>query len=141
MGRSNSPELEAEMQKLVSERDSLAEEVCSLESNYSNLFKLYEKMRENCIQLKATEDAFRQEIAEQGRKYADLYALYSDLLNDAQQKLNAADSEMQRVVRENEEKTLGIRLTLKKAQVQNRTLTDALDSKVNDYVEVSKIQE
>lgn len=52
VGRSNSPEMEAEMMRMARERDSLADEVKSLESNYSNLFKLYEKMRENCVQLK-----------------------------------------------------------------------------------------
>lgn len=47
------PESEAELIRLTRERDSIADEVRSLESNYSNLFKLYEKMRENCVQLKA----------------------------------------------------------------------------------------
>lgn len=48
-----SPMDQKEFLKLTQERDQLADEVGSLESNYSNLFKLYEKMRENCLQLKS----------------------------------------------------------------------------------------
>jgi len=153
VGRSYSPELESEMVRMARERDSLSEEVKSLESNYSNLFKLYEKMRENCVQLKvgsaelkihfihfqAIEDHLRLEISDQSQKYSSLYTLYSDLLNDAQDKLNSADAEVQRIMRESEERSLGIRLSLKKAQVQNQTLSAALESKTRENEELNKI--
>lgn len=47
--RSFSPNLLAEVTK---ERDTLREEYGQLENSYSDLFKRYEKMRENCVILK-----------------------------------------------------------------------------------------
>jgi hypothetical protein len=47
--RTFSPDLVAELTK---ERDSLRDEFGQLENSYSDLFKRYEKMRENCVLLK-----------------------------------------------------------------------------------------
>uniref|UniRef100_A0A915E6P9 Transforming acidic coiled-coil-containing protein C-terminal domain-containing protein n=1 Tax=Ditylenchus dipsaci TaxID=166011 RepID=A0A915E6P9_9BILA len=136
--RSNSPESEKEMLRLTQERDSLADEVRSLENNYSNLFKLYEKMRDNCLQLKTTE-VLRKDVSDQSKKYNSLYILYNELLNNAQEKLHGADMEIKRIDKENEDKTLGIRLSLKRAQIQIKTLETALQSKNKENEELNKI--
>jgi len=128
-----------EINRISSERDTLTGEVRSLEENYSNLFRLYEKMRMNCLNSKETEDALRNELAEQTRKYSSLYAMYSELLIEAQRKLEEANAEVIRIERENEEKTLGTRLALKRAQIRNDSLENALQSKIKENEELNKI--
>jgi hypothetical protein len=53
--RTFSPDLLVELGK---ERDSLREELAQLENSYSDLFKRYEKMRENCVLLKNVSEFF-----------------------------------------------------------------------------------
>lgn len=48
----------SEINRLIREKDLLSEEIRSLEVNYSNLFKLYEKMRENCVLLKMVSNKY-----------------------------------------------------------------------------------
>ena len=53
--RTFSPDLAVEIGK---ERDALREELAQLENSYSDLFKRYEKMRENCVLLKNVSGIF-----------------------------------------------------------------------------------
>lgn len=134
-----SPMDQKEFVKLTQERDQLADEVGSLESNYSNLFKLYEKMRENCLQLKSTEETLRNDLAEQSKKYNSLYNLYIELLNSANEKLQSADEELKRIEQENDKKSLGIRMALKKAEIKVESLESALQVKIKENEELNKI--
>lgn len=47
-----SPQEQQNFQQLIRERDSLRDDLNSLENNYSELFKRYERMRENAASLK-----------------------------------------------------------------------------------------
>ncbi|KAI1726653.1 transforming acidic coiled-coil-containing protein (TACC) domain-containing protein [Ditylenchus destructor] len=134
-----SPMDQKEFLKLTQERDQLADEVGSLESNYSNLFKLYEKMRENCLQLKSADETLRNDLAEQSQKYNSLYNLYIELLNSANDKLLSADEELKRIEEENDKKSLGIRMTLKKAEIKVESLESALRVKIKENEELNKI--
>ncbi|KAL7075550.1 hypothetical protein ACQ4LE_005037 [Meloidogyne hapla] len=50
--RNGYPLSPGQVDDLTRERNSLREDIATLESNYADLFKRYEKMRENCVLLK-----------------------------------------------------------------------------------------
>ena len=94
---------------------------------------------------KKVEDALRNELDEQAVKYKSLYSMYTELLYEAKMKLSkfkhnyfiyllkfilSAEEEIKQIEQEHEEKTLGIRLALKRAEIHNRSLEVALQSKV-----------
>ncbi|KAH7731860.1 cytochrome c oxidase subunit 2 [Aphelenchoides avenae] len=136
--RALSPENLAEITK---ERDSLREEMKEQENSYFDLLKRFEKLRETCTTLKANEENLKKAAEEGARMYGELMAKYAHLTSHANEQLESASAEIDRMQREFEENTVGLRLKLKQKEV----LVNSLQSKVtileNENVELRTISE
>uniref|UniRef100_A0A183BJ80 TACC_C domain-containing protein n=1 Tax=Globodera pallida TaxID=36090 RepID=A0A183BJ80_GLOPA len=125
--------------KLMREKDALSGEINSLEENYSNLFKLYEKMRLNCVNLKEVEQSLRVELDGLGQKYGALHKMYTELLVEAQKKLEDANEELRHSDKEHVQKTMALRLALKRAQIRLGSVEKALELKNKENAELHDI--
>ncbi|KAL3102820.1 hypothetical protein niasHS_000778 [Heterodera schachtii] len=125
--------------KLVRENYALNGEINSLEDNYSNLFKLYEKMRLNCVNLKEVQQSLNTQLEQADRKYGALHKMYMELLVEAQKKLKDANDALRNAETEHEQKTLSIRMALKRAQIRIGSLETALELKNKENAELHSI--
>uniref|UniRef100_A0A914H0H3 Transforming acidic coiled-coil-containing protein C-terminal domain-containing protein n=1 Tax=Globodera rostochiensis TaxID=31243 RepID=A0A914H0H3_GLORO len=117
------------MNDLISERDTLRDEIAQLENSYSDLFKRYEKMRENCVLLKNSEDELKNIVEEDAAKYERLMARYQELRESAADQLNQANLEIQRMSKQHDDNTLGLRCRLKMNDAQLQTLNKTIQGK------------
>ncbi|CAK5041563.1 unnamed protein product [Meloidogyne enterolobii] len=139
--RNGYPLSPGQVDDLTRERNSLREDVATLESNYADLFKRYEKMRENCVLLKNSEEELKNAQVEEATKYENLLGKYKELRDTADFQLNQANLEIQRIIKQHEENTLGLRCRLKMNETQIQTLNLTIQGKDKQIDELNKMVE
>ncbi|KAL3108622.1 hypothetical protein niasHT_015544 [Heterodera trifolii] len=129
------------MNELITERDTLRDEFAQLENSYSDLFKRYEKMRENCVLLKNSEDELKSTVEEDNVKYERLLARFHELREAAAHQLDQANLEIQRMTKQHEDNTLGLRCRLKMNDAQLQTLGKTIQGKDDEIKELKAMCE
>ena len=127
------------MVELIKERDSLKEELRDLENSYSDLFKRYEKMRENGVLLKNGVESLTQSLEDERVKYERLASIYSELRESAANQLNSANYELQQVSKEHEDNTLNLRCRLKRYESEINSLNLTIKGKDAQIEELNKL--
>ncbi|KAL7075606.1 hypothetical protein ACQ4LE_005032 [Meloidogyne hapla] len=139
--RNGYPLSPGQVDDLTRERNSLREDIATLESNYADLFKRYEKMRENCVLLKNSEEELKNTLVEEAAKYERLLGKFKELRDTADAQLNQANLEIQRIIKQHEENTLGLRCRLKMNETQIQTLNLTIQGKDTQISELNKMVE
>jgi hypothetical protein len=75
------------VEKAIAERDSLRKEFKDLELGYSVLFKRYEKLRDECVVSKNTEEQLQGSLEEERQKYEHLLDRFRELRQSAASEL------------------------------------------------------
>ncbi|KAH7721871.1 cytochrome c oxidase subunit 2 [Aphelenchoides avenae] len=140
-GREFSPDQEADIVRLTRERDAALEDNRSLDGVYSDLLRRYEKLRVNSVAMKANEETFRKAAEDMAVKYAKLMTTFRELHEDAQHKLQEANTYIAKLEKKHTEDTLGLRMNVKKAESRIKTLEATIATKVNENEELHKICE
>uniref|UniRef100_A0A0R3S129 TACC_C domain-containing protein n=1 Tax=Elaeophora elaphi TaxID=1147741 RepID=A0A0R3S129_9BILA len=117
--------------QLIKERDQLAEEVNSLETSYSDLFRRYEKLRQTSVEIKRNEDSVKSASEELARRYALLAEKFEMLRRNAEEQLDLANNEIERLIKQHEADTLGLRLKVKHQESKIDSLTVSLEARVS----------
>lgn len=134
------------LSNVTKERDVLREELRTvttelreLENSYSDLFKRYEKMRENCVLLKNSEESLKKTAEDDQAKYERLAQMYSELRASAANELEKANLELERVQKQHEENTLNLRCRLKRNESEINALNMTIQGKDNQIDELNKL--
>uniref|UniRef100_A0A183BPR3 TACC_C domain-containing protein n=1 Tax=Globodera pallida TaxID=36090 RepID=A0A183BPR3_GLOPA len=97
-------------------------------------------MRLNCVNLKeVVEQSLRAELDGLGQKYGALHKMYTELLVEAQKKLEDANEELRHSDKEHVQKTMALRLALKRAQIRLGSVEKALELKNKENAELHDI--
>jgi len=131
-----SPDAVSEVMK---ERDHLRNELRELENSYSDLFKRYEKMRENCVLLKNSEEMLKKNAEDEAAKYEQLLSMFNELRETAKNELDRANMELVRVDKQHEENTLNLRCRLKRCDAEINALQLAIQGKDNQVEDLNKL--
>nr|CAD2172709.1 unnamed protein product [Meloidogyne enterolobii] len=119
-----------QVEELTGERNEIRE----LENNYDDLFKRYETIREHCVRLKNSEKELKNSLAEEATKYEELKDI-------ADSQLHQANLEIQKIKKEHEENTLGLKYRLKMKETYIQTLNLTIQGKDNQIDELNKLVE
>nr|CAD2171668.1 unnamed protein product [Meloidogyne enterolobii] len=90
----------------VKELNGERNEIRELENNYGDLFKRYETIREHCVRLIESKEELKNNLAEETTKY-------EELRESADSQLTKANLKIQKIKKEHEENTLGLKYRLK----------------------------
>ncbi|VDK23251.1 unnamed protein product [Anisakis simplex] len=115
---------------LMKERDQLAEDVNSLETSYGELFRRYEKLRQTSIDIKNNEDRAKKQSEEMAQRYALLIEKFDMLRKNAEDQLDLANNEIDRMMKQHEDDTLTLRLRVKQLETKVESLNVNLEAKV-----------
>jgi len=124
---------------MIKERDQLRDELRELENSYSDLFKRYEKMRENCVLLKNSEELLKKNAEDESAKYEHLANMFSELRDTDANEIEKANMELARVEKQHEENTLNLRCRLKRYESEISALTMTIQGKENHIEELNKL--
>uniref|UniRef100_A0A1I7VR09 TACC_C domain-containing protein n=1 Tax=Loa loa TaxID=7209 RepID=A0A1I7VR09_LOALO len=127
--------------QLLKERDQLAEEVNSLETSYSELFRRYEKLRQTSVEIKRNEDIVKSASEEMARRYSLLVEKFEMLRRNAEEQLDLANSEIERLIKQHEADTLGLRLKVKHQESKIDSLTVSLEARQKELESMTAIFE
>ncbi|KAI1731697.1 transforming acidic coiled-coil-containing protein (TACC) domain-containing protein [Ditylenchus destructor] len=134
------------LSNVAKERDELREELKAvttelreLENSYSDLFKRYEKMRENCVLLKNSEESLKKNSEDDLAKYERIVQMYSELRASAANELQKANHELERIEKQHEENTLNLRCRLKRNESEINALNMTIQGKDNQLDELNKL--
>ncbi|EJW84045.1 cytochrome c oxidase subunit 2 [Wuchereria bancrofti] len=127
--------------QLLKERDQLAEEVNSLETSYSELFRRYEKLRQTSVEIKRNEDSVKSASEEMARRYSLLAEKFEMLRRNAEEQLDLANNEIERLIKQHEADTLGLRLKVKHQESKINSLTVSLDARQKELESMTAIFE
>ncbi|VDK82451.1 unnamed protein product [Litomosoides sigmodontis] len=127
--------------QLLKERDQLAEEVNSLETSYSELFRRYEKLRQTSVEIKRNEDSVKSASEEMARRYSILVEKFEMLRRNAEEQLDLANNEIERLIKQHEADTLGLRLKVKHQESKIDSLTVSLDARQKELESMTAIFE
>ncbi|CAG9537798.1 unnamed protein product [Cercopithifilaria johnstoni] len=127
--------------QLLKERDQLAEEVNSLETSYSELFRRYEKLRQTSVEIKRNEDNVKSASEEMARRYSLLVEKFEMLRRNAEEQLDLANNEIERLIKQHEADTLGLRLKVKHQESKIDSLTMSLEARQKELENMTAIFE
>uniref|UniRef100_A0A915PFP8 Transforming acidic coiled-coil-containing protein C-terminal domain-containing protein n=1 Tax=Setaria digitata TaxID=48799 RepID=A0A915PFP8_9BILA len=127
--------------QLIKERDQLAEEVNSLETSYSELFRRYEKLRQTSVEIKRNEESVKNASEEMARRYAILAEKFEMLRRNAEEQLDLANNEIERLIKQHEADTLGLRLKVKHQESKIDSLTVSLEARQKELESMTAIFE
>uniref|UniRef100_A0A915CAQ5 Transforming acidic coiled-coil-containing protein C-terminal domain-containing protein n=1 Tax=Parascaris univalens TaxID=6257 RepID=A0A915CAQ5_PARUN len=126
---------------IVKERDQLAEDVNSLESSYADLFRRYEKLRQTSIDIKSNEERTKKDAEEIARRYGVVTEKLEMLRQNAEEQLDLANSEIDRILKQHENDTLALRLKVKQLESKNETLAISVEAKQREIDEMTVLFE
>ncbi|VDM47350.1 unnamed protein product [Toxocara canis] len=126
---------------LVKERDQLVEEVNSLEAIYADLFRRYEKLRQTSIDIKNNEEQAKKHSEELSQRYAVLVEKLEMLRKNAEEQLDLANNEIDRIIKQHETDTLALRLKVKQLESKNEALTVSIEAKQREIDEMTVLFE
>ncbi|VBB27045.1 unnamed protein product [Acanthocheilonema viteae] len=127
--------------QLLKERDQLAEEVNSLETSYGELFRRYEKLRQTSVEIKRNEDSVKSASEEMARRYSLLVEKFEMLRRNAEEQLDLANNEIERLIKQHEADTLGLRLKVKHQESKIDSLTVSLEARQKELESMTAIFE
>ncbi|KAM3717456.1 Transforming acidic coiled-coil-containing protein [Dirofilaria immitis] len=127
--------------QLLKERDQLAEEVNSLETSYSELFRRYEKLRQTSVEIKRNEESVKSASEEVARRYSVLAEKFEMLRRNAEEQLDLANNEIDRLIKQHEADTLGLRLKVKHQESKINSLTMSLEARQKELESMTAIFE
>uniref|UniRef100_A0A8R1XYQ5 TACC_C domain-containing protein n=1 Tax=Onchocerca volvulus TaxID=6282 RepID=A0A8R1XYQ5_ONCVO len=127
--------------QLIKERDQLAEEVNSLETSYSELFRRYEKLRQTSVEIKRNEESVKSSSEEMARRYSVLAEKFEMLRRNAEEQLDLANNEIDRLIKQHEADTLGLRLKVKHQESKINSLTVSLEARQKELESMTAIFE
>lgn len=133
-----SPEELALIQK---ERDQLSEDVISWETSYDELYKRYEKLRQTSLEIKKKDDGIKEAYGKLESRYEMLEQNFQTLRIQAENELERANVEMERLEKVRENDTLGLRLKVKHLETKNNALAASLEAKVKEIADMEALFE
>ncbi|VDN05905.1 unnamed protein product [Thelazia callipaeda] len=127
--------------QLVKERDHLIDEVNSLERTYGELFKRYEKLRQLCVEIKESEKKAKLASEEIAKKYSILIEKFDILRQNAEEQLDLANNEIDRMIKQHEADTIALRLKVRHQESKINSLSVSLEAKQKEVDNMTSIFE
>ena len=122
----------AEMQKVLKERAQLTADLHSMEKSFSDLFKRFEKQKENEESLKKCVEDYIERVEKEAQKYQALKA-------QAEEKLQQASEEIAQVRSKAQTDALALQAVLRKEQMRVHSLEKVVEQKTKENDELTRI--
>lgn len=130
---------QTQIQKVLKERDQLTADLNSMEKSFSDLFKRFEKQKEVIEGYKKNEDSLKKCVEEYIARIEREGQRYQALKAHAEEKLKLASEEIAQVRSKAQAEALAFQASLKKAQMQIRSLEKTVEQKTKENDELTRI--
>jgi len=128
-----------DVEEIQRQRDHAMEDFRGVETSFADLHRRYEKLRLQVEEQKQSEVDYDQRHKLDVDKLRKAEDRLKKLKEDAEQKLDAANSEIERLKTLRETDTIGLRAQLKRAEVQMESFERAIEQKNKEIVELTNI--
>jgi len=124
---------------VVKERDQALDDLQTVENAFSELNRRYETLRTSTTEYKKNEEALKKSLLECQQKAKKLEDKFHKLYEHAEQKLDLANQEIDRLHKAKENDTLALRALVKKLELQVETMEKNLEQKTKEIQELTAI--
>jgi len=128
-----------DVEEIQRQRDQAMEDFRGVETSFADLHRRYEKLRLQVEEQKQSEVDYDQRHKLDVDKLRKAEDRLKKLKEDAEQKLDAANSEIERLKTLRETDTIGLRAQLKRSEVQMESFERAIEQKNKEIVELTNI--
>ncbi|XP_070540641.1 transforming acidic coiled-coil-containing protein 3-like isoform X27 [Ptychodera flava] len=135
-GKTVSKEALTEMQR---ERDQALEDMSSVESAFSDLHRRYEKLKTAVEGYKKNEEILKKCVADYQAKLKKQEQRYQTLKSHAEEKIESANLEIEKVRKANAAEIAGLQAGLKREQMKVQSLEKTVDQKTKENQELTSI--
>ncbi|XP_031554284.1 transforming acidic coiled-coil-containing protein 3-like [Actinia tenebrosa] len=125
--------------EIVKERDQLQADLNSVEAAFSDLHRRYEKLKGVLENYKKNEEILKKATIDYQEKLKKSGEKYQMLKKHAEEKIETANIEINRVRRSNDSEMAVMRAALKKEQNKCASLEQAIQQKINENKELTAI--
>uniref|UniRef100_A0A914VVT6 Transforming acidic coiled-coil-containing protein C-terminal domain-containing protein n=2 Tax=Plectus sambesii TaxID=2011161 RepID=A0A914VVT6_9BILA len=124
---------------LLKERNQLAEELQSMENSFGDMYRRYEKLRQATEDLRKNEDTLKQSVDDYQQKLKRAEDRFTRLREHAEDKLEKANQEIERLMKARDTDTIALRAKLKQRDAQVDALERSLEAKQREIQELTSI--
>ncbi|KAK3726938.1 hypothetical protein QZH41_014794, partial [Actinostola sp. cb2023] len=125
--------------EIMKERDQLQADLNSVEAAFSDLHRRYEKIKGALENFKKNEEILKKAAHDYQEKLRKSGEKYQMLKKHAEEKIETANIEINRVRRSNDSEMAVMRAALKKEQNKSVSLEQAVQQKINENKELTAI--
>ncbi|VDM43532.1 unnamed protein product [Toxocara canis] len=128
-GASSWTKMPHDVASLLNEKNWLASKVSSLEQSYFELLTRYQTLRQASIDIRKNEETVRGDLKKWQQLCVDVEKNFVRVQQYAQQQLDLANGEIERLLKVHDEDTMALRLKVKHYETKNSAVMVALDAK------------
>ncbi|XP_023363467.1 transforming acidic coiled-coil-containing protein 3 [Otolemur garnettii] len=130
---------QAEIQKVLKEKEQLIADLNSMEKSFSDLFKRFEKQKEVIEGYRKNEESLKRCVEEYLVKIDKEGQRYQALKAQAEEKLKLANEEIAQVRSKAKAEALALQASLRKEQMRSHSLEKMVEQKTKENDELTRI--
>ncbi|CAH1258283.1 TACC2 [Branchiostoma lanceolatum] len=125
--------------QLIREKEQALEDLASVEKSFSDLHKRYDKLKGVVEGLKKNEETMKKCIQEYQTKLKKQEQRYQSLKSHAEEKIESANQEIDRVRKANQTEVMALQAQLKRAETKAASLERTVEQQAQENKELTAI--